>query len=181
MLYFSLSIAAEKKRAGLPAFAAEETAAAEAEETPDAPGVMAEIYSFPVEKLKNLKKGGGEEKHMPSGLGKIEYTLEEDPVITPATGMKVLTACCIGGLPRDYYTYEMPWAFHLYEFEEGVPTLTVFQVTDEGKKGRFEIVVMDPRQAESVIKEIEVRVFKELLNRYSDGIEWEGSVRVEKL
>ena len=40
---------------------------------------------------------------------------------------------------------------------------------------------MDPKQTESVIKEIEVRVFKELLNKYSDGVEWEGSVRVEKL
>ena len=149
--------------------------------TPEPVRVLPEIYSFPVDKLKNLKKGGSEGKNMPSGLGKIEYTLEEDPAITPATGMKVLTACCIAGLPRDYYTYEMPWAFHLYEFEEGVPTVTVFQIMDEGRKGKFEIVIMDPKQQESVIKEIEVRVFKELLNKYSEGVEWEGSVRVEKL
>lgn len=177
MLYFDLSITAAKKKQT----SSVDALVSEPVNTPEPVRVLPEIYSFPVDKLKNLKKGGSEGKNMPSGLGKIEYTLEEDPAITPATGMKVLTACCIAGLPRDYYTYEMPWAFHLYEFEEGVPTVTVFQIMDEGRKGKFEIVIMDPKQQESVIKEIEVRVFKELLNKYSEGVEWEGSVRVEKL
>jgi len=73
----------------------------------------------------------------------------------------------------------MPWAFILYDFEEGVPTITLFKTDKESGKGMFEIVILDSSRSEADIKAVEVVIFSELLKRYMKGYEWEGNVRVE--
>jgi len=93
--------------------------------------------------------------------------------------MKVLDICCPGGPAKSFYTAEMPWAFILYKFGEGVPTVTLFEINKEEKKGLFEIVIMDKSVKKSAIKAVEVTIFVELLKKYMPGYKWKGSVRKE--
>ncbi len=93
--------------------------------------------------------------------------------------MKVLDVCCPGGLAKSFYTAEMPWPFILYEFEENVPTVTLFEINEEKKEGLFEIVIMDKGVKKSAIKAVEVTVFVELLKKYMPGYKWKGSIRKE--
>jgi hypothetical protein len=91
----------------------------------------------------------------------------------------VLEVCCPAGYIKEFYTNEMPWAFLLYEFEPGVPTVTLFEIDKKAKMARFEIVILDKAADESAIKSVAVSIFEELLKQYMPGYEWRGSVRKE--
>jgi hypothetical protein len=73
----------------------------------------------------------------------------------------------------------MPWAFIMYDFEPGLPTVVLFEINSEKKTGRFEIVVLDSKANMETLKAVSVRIFTELVKGYMPGIEWKSSVRQE--
>ena len=129
--------------------------------------------------FRALAKGGTIKKKMKGLDEEIEFKLYYDSVFAGYNNMHVLRMCCPGGYLKELFTNEMPWAFILYEFEEGVPTVTLFEISQKEKKGKFQIVILDKTADESVIKAVEVTIFIEMLKQYMPGIEWRGSVRKE--
>ncbi|MCE5300960.1 MAG: hypothetical protein LLG37_08855 [Spirochaetia bacterium] len=131
-----------------------------------------------LENMKNLRAGGSVEKKLPV-VDRLKFTLSDTPFFDGADPVYALSVCCRDGTQRDYYTCKMPWAFIMYEFEQGVPTVTIFEIKSEKKEGRYEIVVMDPQADPAKIKAVSVSIYEELLRQYMPGIEWKGSVRQE--
>lgn len=130
-------------------------------------------------KMDTLKTGGEFDRKMPVFKEKLKFKLGYDPVLAGPNGLHVLSVCCPAGYSKEFYTAKMPWAFYMYEFEPGLPTVVLFDIDKNAKKGRFEIVILDKLAEESAIKAVSVTIFVELLKQYMPGIEWEGNVRKE--
>jgi len=129
--------------------------------------------------FRALKTGGEVKKKLQGMQDKLTFRLKRDLYIESFNGMKALNVCFPGGLVKTFYTSEMPWAFLLYEFEEKVPTIALFEIDKDNKEGKFEIVILDKNAGETVIKSVEVTIFVETLKQYMPGYEWRGSVRKE--
>jgi hypothetical protein len=152
---------------------------APAVETP----VPAEIKAIPYknpeyEKLKSLPAGGKLEIKLPV-MDRLKFTMSDEPVFDGADPVYSLNVCCPMGLSKDFYTAKMPWAFIMYDFEPGLPTVVLFEINSEKKTGRFEIVVLDSKANMETLKAVSVRIFTELVKGYMPGIEWKSSVRQE--
>lgn len=119
------------------------------------------------------------EKKLPGIRDRYKFELKYDEVLSPATGMYTLAVCCPDGYLKDYYTYKMPWEFLLYEFAPGTPTITVFQLDENSKKGRFEIVLLDKKVEVTKIKQSEILHFIKKVSDYMPGYSWEGDLRVD--
>jgi hypothetical protein len=142
--------------------------------------IVPEEYTNPeAGKLKSLKVGGDFTKKMPVFLDKLKFKLTYDPILAGPDNLHVLEVCCPSGYSKEYYTAKMPWAFILYEFEPGLPTVTIFDIDGKTNKGTFVIVILDKLADETVIKAVSVAVFEELLKQYLPGYVWSGSVRKE--
>lgn len=129
--------------------------------------------------LKSLKVGGEFEKQMPVFAEKLKYKLSYDPILAGPNNIHVLSVCCPAGYSKEFYTAKMPWAMILYDFEPGVPTVTLFDVDGKNNTGKFEIVILDKLADETAIKAVAVTIFEELLKQYLPGYVWSGSVRKE--
>ncbi len=131
-----------------------------------------------LEKMKDLKIGGEIEKPMPV-FEKLKFTMSDEPVFGGENPVYSLSVCCPGGLAKEFYTAKMPWAFIMYEYEQGLPTVTVFEMDKGKKQGRFEIVVLDAKADMEKLMAVSVGIYAELLKAYMPGYEWRGSVRQE--
>lgn len=129
--------------------------------------------------LRSLKSGGEFERKMPVFKNALKFKLYYDKAIAGPAGLYVLQVCCPGGYPKDFFTAQMPWAFLLYDFEPGIPTVTLFDINKETKRARFEIVILDKKAVEQSIRSVSVTMFVELLKQYLPGYQWRGSVRKE--
>ncbi|HRU38834.1 MAG TPA: hypothetical protein P5511_03075, partial [Candidatus Goldiibacteriota bacterium] len=127
-----------------------------------------------------LDMSGARSKHTAS-YGRVDFSFSKEPVLKPGGKIYALTACCPGGVRREYYTLKLPWEFHLYVFEAGLDTLTLFEKDSGGTSGRFEIVVLNPAADESSIQAVSVSAFTGILSEYMPGIKWSGSVRKERM
>jgi len=142
--------------------------------------IVAEEYTSPESgKTRSLKTGGDFVKKMPVFPDKLKFKLTYDPILAGPDNLHVLEVCCPSGYSKEYYTAKMPWAFILYEFEPGIPTVTIFDIDGKTSKGTFVIVILDKLADESSIRAVSVAVFEELLKQYLPGYEWSGSVRKE--
>jgi hypothetical protein len=142
--------------------------------------IVAEEYTNPeTGKLKSLKVGGEFAGKMPVFKDKLNFKLTYDPILAGPNNLHVLSICCPSGYSKDFYTAKMPWAFILYEFEPGLPTVTIFDIDGKTNKGTFVIVILDKLADESAIRAVSVAVFEELLKQYLPGYVWSGSVRKE--
>jgi hypothetical protein len=131
-----------------------------------------------LETMKDLKTGGEFEKKLPV-FEKMKMTMSEQPVFNGADPIYSLSVCCMKGITKEYYTAKMPWPFITYEYEQGLPTVTVFEINSSKKTGRFDIVVLDDRADMEKLRTVSVRIFTELLKAYMPGYEWRGNVRQE--
>ena len=143
----------------------------------------AEAVAFPYknpeyEKLKNLPSGGELEIKLPV-MDKLKFTMSEEPLFDGVDPVYSLNVCCPMGLSKDFYTAKMPWAFIMYDFEPGLPTVVLFEVNSAKKTGRFEIVILDSKANMETLKAVSVRIFTELVKGYMPGFEWTSSVRQE--
>ena len=116
-----------------------------------------------------------------TSYGRVDFSFSKEPVLKAGGKIYALTACCPGGVRREYYTLKLPWEFHLYVFEAGLDTLTLFEKDSGGTSGRFEIVVLNPAADESSIQAVSVSAFTGILSEYMPGIKWSGSVRKERM
>lgn len=130
------------------------------------------------EKLKNLPSGGKLEIKLPV-MDNLKFTMSEEPLFGGADPVYSLNVCCPMGLSKDFYTAKMPWAFIMYDFEPGLPTVVLFEVNSAKKTGRFEIVVLDSKADMETLKAVSVRIYTELVKGYMPEIEWKSSVRQE--
>lgn len=143
------------------------------------PVVSEQQYRNPeLKKMKDLKTGGQLEKKVPV-FEKLKMTMSDAPAFDGADPVYSVTVCCPRGLSKEFYTAKMPWAFINYEFEEGLPTVTVFEINSAKKSGKFSIVVLDHTADMEKLKTVSVRIFTELLKSYMPGYEWSGDVRQE--
>ncbi len=130
------------------------------------------------ENFVNLPIGGIIEKKLPV-VNDLKLKMSDEPVFMGKDPVYSLNVCCPGGLSKDFYTAKMPWAFIMYDFEPGLPTVVLFEMDTDKKQGRFEIVVLDPKADMEKLRAVSVRIFTELVKKYKPGYEWRGSVRQE--
>jgi hypothetical protein len=129
--------------------------------------------------LKSLKTGGEFQKKMPVFKDALKFKLYYDKALAGPNGLYVLQVCCPAGYSKEFYTAQMPWAFLLYDFEPGLPCVTLFEINIAAKTARFEIVILDKTADEQSIRSVSVTMFIELLKQYLPGYQWRGSVRKE--
>jgi|ERR1035437_1786785 hypothetical protein len=142
-------------------------------------GAVALPYTDPgFEKMKNLPQGGTFEKKLPV-VNDLKFIMSDEPVFAGKDPVYSINVCCLAGVSKDFYTAKMPWALIMYDFEPGLPTITLFELNSGKKQGRFEIVVLDPKADMEKLKAVSVRIFTELVKEYKPGYEWEASVRQE--
>jgi hypothetical protein len=142
--------------------------------------VVGEEYKNPeAGNLRSLKIGGTFSRKLPVFKEPLKFKMYYDRALAGPNDLRVLEVCCPSGYLKDYYTAEMPWAFILYDFEPGLPTVTLFEIEKAAKTVKFEIVILDKTADEQSIKSTSVTVFIELLKQYMPGYEWMGSVRKE--
>lgn len=132
-------------------------------------------------KLQSLKTGGEFEKKMPPFSDALKFRLYYDKTLAGPEGLYVLEVCCPAGYSKEYYTSPVPWAFFLYDFEPGLPTVTLFEINKAEKTARFEIVILDKKADMQSIRSVSVTIFIELLKQYLPGYRWRGSVRKEMM
>jgi hypothetical protein len=142
--------------------------------------IVAEEYTNPeAGKIKSLKVGGEFDRKMPVFPDKLKFKITYDPALAGPNDLHVLSVCCPAGYSREFYTAKMPWAFLLYEFEPGVPTIVLFELKRNTKTGRYEIVILDKRSDATAIRAVTVTIFEELLKQYLPGYTWTANVRKE--